>query len=173
MPPSQANLYKSFIKADCDFAESRLSADLAWLPRAAALRVAASPSGLSTCSGTLKWWLPNGLFQFTARGQGQLAFELGQAVGSSSGCPMAKYSKLDEFVSGGGPRAWSSAGSGRLRAHQTGVHVRFEPTGRRARPNTSAGTPSSRARCSAGSRWRRRGNASPNGGKRSFGRIDG
>ena len=98
-----------------------------------ALRVAASPERTFDVftENIGEWWLPNGLFQFTTRGPGRLAFEPGP-----SGRLIETLSDGEEFEIGR-ISVWERPSrlafhwrQASFEPHQTTeVHVHFEPVG--------------------------------------------
>jgi uncharacterized protein YndB with AHSA1/START domain len=102
-----------------------------------ALRVAASPErafDLFT-ENIGEWWLPNGLFQFTTRGPGRLAFEPGPGGRLVETLPDGEVFEI------GRVRVWERPSRLVFRWRQasfdlhqtTEVHVHFEPAGDQTR----------------------------------------
>ena len=100
-----------------------------------ALRVAASPErAFDVFTENIgEWWLPNGLFQFTPRGPGRLAFEPGPNGRLVERLPDGEVFEIGRI------RVWERPSRLVFRWRQasferdqtTEVHVHFEPVGGR------------------------------------------
>jgi uncharacterized protein YndB with AHSA1/START domain len=98
-----------------------------------ALRVAASPErAFDVFTANIgEWWLPNGLFQFTTRGPGRLAFEPGPSGRLVERLPDGEVFEIGRISVWERPSrlvfGWRQAS---FELHQTTeVHVHFEPIG--------------------------------------------
>jgi len=102
-----------------------------------ALRVAVSPErAFDLFTGNIgEWWLPNGLFQFTTRGPGRLAFEPGPGGRLVERLPDGEVFEIGRIRVWEPPSRlvfrWRQAS---FEFHQTTeVHVQFEPVGDQTR----------------------------------------